>query len=133
MKVKLKEDPKEWRKTTLLTALGLVLLGTVLRWRGILANRSWSLLLAVMALVGISAWLRPRWYRGFYRVSTRIGFHLSQAIARVILAMIFILLLAPLSLILRLTGNDPLQLKPRKNSPTYWHPAKESGPMDRLF
>ena len=133
MKVKLREDPKEWRKTTLLSALGLVLLGTVLRWRGVLPAPYWFLLVGLMVVVAISAWVQPRWYRGFYRISTRIGFHLSQAMARVILVVIFFLLVAPLSLILRLTGNDPLQLKPRKDSASYWHGAKESSPLDRLF
>src|SRR5947208_3570401 len=132
MKAKLSEDPKEWRKTTLLTALGLFLLGTVLHWRRLLPTRYWSALIALMVAVAVSAWIYPRWYRGFYRLSIRVGFHLSQALARVILALLFVVLVTPLSLILRLAGKDVLQLKPRKSSTTYWQSAKETSPLDRL-
>jgi hypothetical protein len=133
MKVKLKEDPKEWRKTTLLTALGVVILSTLLRWRRVLPSSYWAAALALMGVIAITAWFWPRWYRGFYRMSTRVGFYSSQAIARVILAILFIFLLTPLSLILRLAGKDPLQLKRLPGSATYWHAAKETSPLDRLF
>ena len=85
MKVKLKEDPKEWRKTTLLTALGLVIVSTLLRWRHILPRPYWTGALAILGVVALTAWFWPRWYRGFYRVSTRVGFYSSQAVARWIL------------------------------------------------
>src|SRR5437899_2037420 len=133
MKVKLKEDPKEWRKTTLLTALGVALLCSLLHWRGILSTRSWCAVLAAMGVVAVSACLYPRWFRGFYRGSTRVGFYTSQALARVVLALIFVLLLTPLGLILRLAGKDPLQMRRRGSVTTYWHQAKEASPLDRLF
>jgi amino acid permease len=133
MKVKLKEDPKEWRKTTLLTALGVVLLCSFLRWRGILSNGSWHTILAAMGVVALTACLFPRLFRGFYRGSTWVGFYLSQALARVVLALMFFLLLTPLSLVFRLAGKDPLQIRRRQSVMTYWHPAKETSPLDRLF
>lgn len=133
MKVKLKEDPKEWRKTTLLTALGVVILSSLLRWRRVLPSSSWAAVLAVSGIVAMTAWLWPRWYRGFYRVSMQIGFYSSQAIARVILALLFVVLLTPLSLVLRLVGKDPLQLKHVQGSTSFWHPTKETSPLDRMF
>ena len=133
MKVKLKEDPREWLKTTLLTALGLAFLSTVLRWRHILPMRYWAAVLVSTSVVALTACFRPHWYRAFYRISIRTGFHLSQAIAKVILALIFILLIAPLGLFLRLAGKDPLRLKGDRNASTYWHSAKEPSPLDRMF
>ena len=133
MKVKLKEDPREWRKTTLLTTLGVALLSSLLRWRGVLANRSWLTVLAAMGLVSLAACFFPRLFRGFYRVSTRVGFFLSQVIAGVVLALIFVLLLTPLSMVFRLAGKDLLQLRRRRAAETYWQAAKETGPLDRLF
>jgi hypothetical protein len=133
MNVKLKEDPKEWRKTTLLTALGLVLVSTILRWRGLLPARYWIAVLAAMGLIALSACLRPRWFRGFYRGSTKVGYYLSQAIARGILELMFLLLITPLGLVLRLAGKDPLQIRRRPDATSYWHPAKETSPLDRLF
>src|SRR6266404_8947118 len=119
MNVKLKEDPREWRKTTLLTALGLAFLSTVLRWRHVLHVGYWAAALVAMSIIALSACFRPRWYRGFYRISIRIGFHLSQAIARVLLALIFLLLIVPLGVLLRLAGKDPLRLKRDPSSSTY--------------
>ena len=133
MKAKLKEDPKEWRKTTLLTVLGLVIFSTLLRWRRVLPNIYWLTVLVLMSIMAITAWFWPAWYRGFYRVSTRLGFYSSQAIVRVILAILFFVILTPLSLVLRWAGKDPLQLRRIPGSRTYWHAAKETSPLDRQF
>lgn len=133
MRVKLKEDPKEWRKSTWLTLGGVALLSSVLRWRHILAQRVWLSVLALCALIAVMAWLQPRWFRGYYRVSTRAGFWLSQALARVILVLVFLLLITPLALLRRILGKDSLRLKRLEKVDTYWLPAKPTGPLDRLF
>ena len=86
MKLRFKEDPREWRKSTLLTALGLAVLSSVLRWRHVLPVAGWVVVLACLAVVALLACVQPRWFRGYYRWSARIGFVLSQALARVILA-----------------------------------------------
>ena len=41
MKLKFKEDPKEWRKQALLTAPGLAILSSVLHWRHVLSAQVW--------------------------------------------------------------------------------------------
>lgn len=133
MQLKLKEDPKEWRKSTWLTALGLAILSTVLRWRHVLSTAAWISILSFLALIAVSAWLNPKWFRGFYRVSTRIGFVISQFIGKILLILFFIFVLTPLGIILRLFGKDLLQLKRSRNATTYWNPARESSPLDRLF
>jgi hypothetical protein len=133
MKVKLKEDPKEWRKTTLLTALGVVILSTLLRWRHVLPTNYWGVAVASMGGVAITAWFRPRCYRGFYRISTRLGFYSSQTVARVILAILFFVLLTPWSMVLRLAGKDPLQLKRNRGLTSYWHTTRQTSPLDRQF
>ena len=133
MKIRLKEDPKEWRKATLLNALALAVLGTVLRWRRILPVAGWITLLTVLAGVMLCALLRPRWFRSYHRFSTRLGFYASQWIGYTVLAILFLLVLTPMGWALRLAGKDPLQLKRPRNPATYWHPAGESSPLDRLF
>jgi len=133
MKLRFKEDPKEWRKSTLLTALGLALLSSLARWRHHLANGKWLVFLAVLAAVAICAVLQPRWFRGWYRLSLRLGFYSSQFIGRCVLALFFIFILTPLGLVLRLTGQDSLRLKHPRDAKTYWHPAREGTPLDRLF
>ena len=133
MKLRLKESPKEWRKTALLSALGLAVISTILRWRRILPVAGWVALLVVLADVMLCARLRPRWFRSYYRFSTRLGFYASQWIGCAVLMILFLLVLTPMGWVLRLAGKDPLQLKRPRNPATYWHPAGESSPLDRLF
>ena len=133
MKLNFKEDPKEWRKSALLTTLGLAILSSVLRWRRHLPVNFGCAMLALLGLVAICAVLQPRWFRGWYRLSLRLGFYSSQFIGRCALAVFFVFILTPLGLVLRLMGKDPLQLKRPHNAATYWHQARDGNPLDRLF
>jgi hypothetical protein len=133
MKLKFKEDPKEWRKSTVLTALGLAILTSLLRWRHHLSTNVWCIMLGVLAIVAVCAVLQPRWFRGWYRLSLRLGFSSSQFIGRCILILFFIFIITPLGWGLRLAGKDSLQLKRPRNATTYWQPSKDCSPLDRLF
>jgi hypothetical protein len=133
MKLNFKEDPKEWRKSALLAALGLALLSSLLRWRKHLPVNCWLVLLALLSLVAILAVLRPRWFRGWYRLSLRLGFYSSQFIGRCVLLLFFVFIITPLGFGLRLAGKDSLQLKRPRSATTCWHPSKDSSPLDRLF
>jgi Saxitoxin biosynthesis operon protein SxtJ len=133
MKLNLKDEPKEWRKSALLAALGLALLSSVLRWRHVLTNTAWLAALAVAGLITICALLQPRWFAGYHRISMRLGFAISQFMGRVALALFFFFILTPVGLILRLAGKDPLQLKPPHEAKTCWQPVKNTSPLDRLF
>ena len=133
MKLKLKEDPKEWRKAALFSTLGLAILSSILRWRRVLPPKGWIIVLAVLACVALSALMQPRWFRGWYRLSLRLGFYSSQFIGRCVLAVFFVFIITPLGFMLRLAGKDALQLKRPGNATTYWHQSKDYGPLDRLF
>ena len=133
MKLKLKEDPKEWRKNAWLTALGMTLLSTLLCWRRILPVAAWFVVLALLAGVALSAGLRPRWFRGYYRFSTRLGFGVAKIVGHAVLGIFFFLILTPLGLLLRLLGKDLLQVKRPGNTATYWSAKKESSSLERLF
>jgi len=133
MKLNLKDEPKEWRKSALLAALGFALISSVLRWRHVLANKTWFVVLAVLTFVAIAAVLQPRWFRGYHLLSMRVGFAISQFIGRVALVLFFLFIITPVGLILRLAGKDPLQLKRPPNAASYWQAAKDASPLDRLF
>jgi hypothetical protein len=133
MKLNFKEDPKEWRKSALLTLLGLAILSSLMRWRKHLPEKFWLAFLALLAVVAIFALLQPRWFRGWYRLSLRLGFYSSQFIGRCVLALFFIFILTPLGWGLRLAGKDLLRLKRPPAAKTCWLPAKKPGPLDRLF
>jgi hypothetical protein len=133
MKIKYKEDPKEWRKSTLLTVLGLALISAVLDWRKDILIKSWPVVVLTLGLATLCVLVRPRWFRGWYRLSLRLGFYSSQFIGRCILAAFFVCILTPVGFALRLMGKDPLLLKSSKASATYWHAVRDTGPLDRLF
>jgi hypothetical protein len=133
MKLKLKEDPKEWRKAAMLSSLGLAILSSVLCWRRILVVPVWATVLAILAGVVVSAFLWPHRFRGYYRASSRLGFVISQFIGHVVLGILFLLVLTPLGIALRLAGKDLLRLARPRDAGTYWTPTKETAPLDRLF
>ena len=133
MKPILKDEPKEWRKSALMAALGLAILSSLLRWRHVLADTTWLVLLALPGLVAVCAFWRPRWFRGYHRFSMRLGFAVSQFLGRLLLMLFFFFILTPVGLILRLSGKDALQLKKGREAATDWQPAKDYSPLDRLF
>jgi hypothetical protein len=132
MKLIFKEDPKEWRKSALLAATGLAILSSLLRWRKHLPVNVWCGLLALLTGAAIFAVLQPGWFRGWYRLSLRLGFYSSQFVGRCVLAIFFVCIITPLGLGLRLSGKDSLQLR-RQHKDSYWHPARDCNPLDRLF
>jgi hypothetical protein len=133
MKLRLKEDPREWRKSVWLTTLGLGLIGSLLKWRGALTTRSWLWFLAGCVLISVFAFLQPAWFRPYYRLSMRAGVALSRVVARVLLAVIFLVVVTPLGFLLRLLGKDLLGLKKPTSRETYWTDSRPAGPLDRMF
>jgi len=133
MKPNLKDEPKEWRKSALLAALGLAILSSLLRWRQVVTDRTWFALLAVPGVMALAALWQPRWFRGYHRLSMKLGIVISRFFGRVLLVLFFFFILTPVGLILRLAGKDALQLKPRGGVITFWQTAKDYNPLDRLF
>ena len=133
MKLNLKDEPKEWRKSALLAAFGLALISSVLRWRHVLAAHTWFAVLAMLGFMAVAAIFRPRWFRGYHLLSMRLGFAISQVVGRILLVLFFIFIITPVGFALRLAGKDPLQLKRPANADTFWRNAKDPSPLDRMF
>jgi hypothetical protein len=132
MKLKLSQDPKEWRKGAWMSALGLAIMSSLLRWRGVLPVAAWGVVLAALAAIAVAAAVEPRWFRGFHRFSARLGFAISQFAGRIILACFFIVVVTPLAIIRRMIGKDPLRLQ-RHATESHWTTAPPKTPLDRLF
>jgi hypothetical protein len=133
MKLKLKEDPKEWRKAAWMSALGLAFLSSVLRWRRVLPMAAWGLILCLLAVLAVAAALRPRWFRGYYRFSAKLGFAISQMAGSVVLALFFIIVITPLGLAMRMLGKDPLRLRRPVGVESHWSEARRKSSLDKLF
>jgi hypothetical protein len=133
MKLQLKEEPNEWRKAAWMSALGLALLSSLLRWRRVLPMAAWALVLCVLAALAVAAAMRPRWFRGYYRFSTKLGFGLSRMAGYAVLALLFFLVITPLGLVLRMLGQDPLRLRRPAGAETYWSEVRQKSSLERLF
>jgi hypothetical protein len=133
MRLHFKEDPKEWRKAALLGLIGPAAIFGILRWRGVVSTTCLAAVLALIALAALCAWMRPRWFRGYYRFTTRLGFYIIQVLGRVVLAALFFVILTPFGWIMRLSGKDFLQLKSPGDKQTFWQTARRDGSLDRMF
>ena len=136
MRPNLKDEPKEWRKSALLTALGLAFMSLILRWRGIILGKILFAVLVILAVVATVAFFKPRWFRGYHLFSMRLGLVISRIMGYVALVLFFIFVLTPIGLILRLLGKDMLELKRTPGAMTYWHACKQGkdrSSLDRLF
>lgn len=133
MRLHFKENPREWRKAVWLGLIGPAVLFGILRWRGVVSVTFLAVALALMALTALCAWVRPRWFRGYYRFTTRLGFYVIQILGRVVLLALFLLILTPFGWILRLMGKDFLQLKPPRDKETFWQKARQDGSLDSMF
>ena len=133
MRLHFKEDPREWRKAALLGLIGPAAIIGILRWRGMVSGAGLAAALALLALAALCAWVRPRWFRGYYRFTTRLGFYIIQVLGRVVLAALFFVILTPFGWIMRLLGKDLLQLKSPWDKQTFWQTARQDGSLDSMF
>ena len=72
---------------------------------------------AALLLLGL---LAPARLAGPHRLWLRLGAALARIVNPVVLALLFLLVITPLALLLRLAGKRPLRLKPDPGAATYW-------------
>ena len=133
MHLKLKEDPKEWMKFTAAVSVASGLVVVSLGLRGMIGVSTLRIALVFAATALMVCLARPHWFRPFYRAGMTFSFHLGQVMGRGLLTIFFIVVLLPAGLLMRLLGMDLLKLKRDRSAPTYWHPARTPGRLDRLF
>jgi hypothetical protein len=133
MNIRYKEDPRAWRNSVLFSLAPLIVLAALLHWRHFISREAWLGATLTLFLIGILACAKSAWFRGFYRASTWAGFWSSQAVARVLLGLLFVVIMVPVGFLLRLAGKDPLKLRRSQNATTYWRPARSDSSLDRLF
>ncbi len=133
MKLKLKEDPKEWFKFTMVMALVVVIITALLIHSKKLPPIALVLVGALLHFTLVACWVRPVWFRGFYRAGMTVSFRIGQVLGFVWLSIFYLLILTPLGLLLRLAGKDLLTLKRAKSATSYWRESLRPGPFDRMF
>jgi len=108
--MKISIDKKQLREFGLLIGLGFpILIGWIIPAFGGHAFREWTLLIAIPFLfLGI---LKPRLLFFPYKAWMAFGLVLGWINSRIILGLVFILVLQPIALFMKLMGHDPLKTK----------------------
>lgn len=103
--------------------LWLVFVGALACRTAVHGHTMAAVCLGVLAgVVGIVGLLRPASVRLLFVGLTALTLPVGWTVSRLILAILFYALFAPLGLLFRLTGRDVLQLRRRSNRSTYWEP-----------
>ena len=88
--------------------------------------RWWAL--GIAAAFVLIAMLKPALLAGLNRQWIKLGLLLGKVVSPVALGILFYCVIAPIGLLVRLSGKDPLRLKLDSGSNSYWIPRKPPGP-----
>jgi len=126
----LNTDRKTLRQFALVFALMLVLIfGLLLPWLRDAAWPAWPWLVAgVFAGTGL---LLPALLKPVYVVWMKLGHALGWFNTRLILGLVFFVMFAPLALLFRLSGRDPMRRKLDADAASYRQPSEQL-PRERL-
>ncbi len=116
---RLEQDDKSLRKFIMVIASALVILAVLVFFFGSQPERAaWLGGIAVVLL--ITGMPLPRLYKHFHKVWIGFSLALGYFMSRLLLTLLFFLVITPISLIMRLAGKDPLNMKIDKTTPSYW-------------
>jgi hypothetical protein len=79
-----------------------------------------ALILGGVAVLGLLGWARPAWMRWPFVVATVITFPIGWVISQLVLLLMFLLVITPVALFMRLRGRDILQLKRPPENVSLW-------------
>jgi hypothetical protein len=88
----------------------------------------WPWWLGAAAILTLLALIRPGILGPLNRVWTKLGLLLFVVISPIVLAIIFVLCIAPIGWIMRLAGKDLLRMRLEPDARTYWIPRQPPGP-----
>ena len=133
MSVRFKDTPSERRKFLLSLSIMLSVVVAVLLWRAIIPwSGAWLAWVAVVVLfcVGL-AWEVAG--RCVHRAGMTLGFCMGRVFGTLFLILLFLFVLLPLGMVLRLFRKDLLQM--RRCPPvaeSYWKIPRPPGSLDRM-
>jgi Saxitoxin biosynthesis operon protein SxtJ len=88
------------------------------------------------SLAGVSAFFSlvyPKANLPIYLGLTILAFPIGFVLSYVIMATLFYLVIAPIGLVMRLFGSDPMDRRLLPNAKTYWIDARPERPRDSYF
>jgi len=132
MRLRLKEEPREWLKFTASTGVMFGLLWTLGRWKQWHTLAVWAGFIPGCMAV-IACWLHPRLFRGYYRMGMRFFHFIGRRISTLALSVFFFGCLTPMAWMLRFMGKDLLKIQRPDNIKTNWESPRSSGGHDKMF
>jgi hypothetical protein len=134
MKLKLKEDPREWQKFTGVIGILLIVVAFGLHRRHVVPVTLVYGAIGIAILLIAASLVWPRVFRPLYRGGMTASFHVGQAMSRVLLTVIFFIVVTPLGILLRLSGKDLLNLRWRAPGVTsHWREARNAKNFEDQF
>jgi len=115
-----------------LRSFGFIMAGMVALFFGLIIPWLWDFALPLWPwLVGlvfsVSALAAPGLLRPVFVLWTKIGHVLGWVNTRLLLGIVFYFVIAPIGLVLKLMGKDPLNRKLNKEDPSYRIESKQPG------
>jgi hypothetical protein len=86
-----------------------------------------GVLAAVLGLVA------PRANRPLFVGLALLAFPIGFVLSYVILSTLFFLVIAPIGIVMRLAGHDPMHRRFEPDAPSYWTPSDPAPPRERYF
>jgi hypothetical protein len=119
---------RDLRKFGLVMTGALGVLGGLAAWRG---RGAGIVLFAAAALFLALALLVPRLLGPVERAWMAVARVLSVVMTHVILTLFYYLVITPFGLVMRVSGRDPLGLRPARTRESFWEPVESPGPASR--
>ena len=121
------EKPPSMRVFGLVMLIGFGVLGGLLLWGWLAEQTTWrlyagALLMSLGVLIFLWSLVAPRSLPPVYRAWMAFGMKLGTFVSTILLTAAYFVVVAPVGLIMRLTGTDPLDRAVRRDAASYWHP-----------
>ena len=123
-------DQKGLRDFGLTTGVAVVVIfGLIFPWLLELDWPAWPW--AIAAPLWFLALIQPKWLRWIYRAWMRFGLLASRVMTPLVLGIVFFGMIAPMALVMRLMGKDPLRRALDPNQKSY-RVQSIKGPKEKL-
>lgn len=132
IELNLNPSRKELRQFTVLQVVFFSIIAAMLYRRGTDVSTA-MLIVGLSAAVGLIGWFVPACMRIIYIVWMAAVFPIGWTVSHLLLAMVYYLVVTPLSLLMRLCGRDPMQRTFDRDAKTYWQPRPGPSSTERYF
>jgi len=142
IEINLKPDAKTLRQFGLIALVGFGFVAAI-AWFDLLIFAAVPLVASKPIVVGIFAGLAalsaffsavyPKANLPIYLGLTILSYPIGFVLSYVIMGTLFYLLLAPVGLLFKLTGRDPLARKFEPEAKSYWQEARDARPSESYF